>query len=120
MRSRHPTYMAEQHIGYMRGTHAFKFGGTLYLPSGGNPDTDAGNVAYQTLADVMNNTPSSISFDSGRADHTWRFVNFGFFAQDDWRVNRKLVLNLGFVTTALATLSEGVPPRKSLRNHRRV
>jgi len=95
VRSRHPTYMAEQHVGYMHGTHSTKFGGMLYLPSGGNPDTDAGNVAYQTLQDVITNTPSSISFDSGRPDHTWRFVNFGFFAQDDWRVNRKLVLNLG-------------------------
>jgi len=95
VRSRHPTYLAEQHVGYMRGTHAFKFGGMLYLPSGGNPDTDAGNVAYQTVTDIMNNTPSGISFDSGRPDHTWRFVNFGFFAQDDWRVNRRLVLNLG-------------------------
>ena len=95
VRSRTPTYTAEQHVGYLRGKHSFKFGGMLYLPSGGNPDTDAGSVSYQTLTDVMNNTPSAISFDSGRPDHTWRFVNFGFFAQDDWRVNRKFVLNMG-------------------------
>jgi hypothetical protein len=95
VRSRTPTYMVEQHVGYMHGTHSFKVGGMLYLPSGGNPDTDAGNVAFQTVADVMANTPSGISFDSGRPDHRWRFVNFGFFGQDDWRVNRKLVLNLG-------------------------
>src|SRR6266850_4607286 len=90
-----PSWSAEQQIALIRGTHSWKFGGILSLPGGALPNTTAPTTSFQTLDDVLRNEPSSVAFTSGRGPGRGRQVNFGFFAQDDWRVNRKLVLNLG-------------------------
>jgi hypothetical protein len=90
-----PSYSFEQQFAFFRGTHSWKFGGSLSLPAGGQPDTTGPDISYQTLQDVQRNEPSSILFDNGKGPFTWRMINFGLFAQNDWRVNRKLVLNLG-------------------------
>src|SRR5207249_4392075 len=38
---------------------------------------------------------SSLSFSPPQNPFKWKMLNLGAFVQDDWRVNRKLVLNLG-------------------------
>jgi hypothetical protein len=90
-----PSYSFEQHVAYFRGAHSLKFGGSLALPAGGQQQTTANQVSFQTLQDVLQNQPSSVAFTSNKYPSNWRMANFGFFLQDDWRVNRKLVLNLG-------------------------
>jgi outer membrane receptor protein involved in Fe transport len=90
-----PSYSFEQHVAVFHGTHSWKFGGILSLPAGGQQQTTSNSVSFQTLQDVLQNTPSSVAFTSNKYPSNWRMANFGFFLQDDWRVNRKLVLNLG-------------------------
>ena len=75
--------------------HSWKFGGSLNLIQGGTPDSESALVTYQTLQDLMLNEPASVLFNGGQPAFWSRMVNFGLFLQDDWRVNRKLVLNLG-------------------------
>lgn len=95
IRGTSPSWQFEQQFSYFRGTHSFKFGGVLSLPSGGRPGTDARAVPFQTLDDIMRNEPASVAFTPPQNPWKWIYKNFGFFFQDDWRVNRKLVLNLG-------------------------
>jgi hypothetical protein len=91
-----PSWQLEQQFALFQGAHSWKFGGVLNLLAGGRPGTQTGGaVPFQTLDDVMRNEPSSVSFSSGINPFVWTMKNFGFFLQDDWRVNRKLVLNLG-------------------------
>lgn len=90
-----PSYSVEQQFSLIRGQHSWKFGGILNLRSGGKTTIDPEGLAFQTLADVQNNTPSSVSYAPGINPYRFRAHDFGFFAQDDWRVNQRLVLNLG-------------------------
>jgi len=90
-----PSYSFEQQIAINTGVHSLKFGAILGLPSGGRSEINSQAVAYQTLADIQRNEPSSVPVDFDSPLSRWRVVNFGAFAQDDWRMSRKLVLNLG-------------------------
>ena len=90
-----PSWSMDQQISLFRGGHSVKFGGQLNLRRGGAPDTTNASVSFQTLDDVMRNTPSSVNVPTQQPQYVWSMNSFGFFVQDDWRVNRKLVLNLG-------------------------
>jgi hypothetical protein len=47
------------------------------------------------MEDLLANTPSRIQITFGNGLYNGNNYELGFFAQDDWRVSRKLVLNLG-------------------------
>ena len=91
-----PSWQFEQQFAVVRGTHSWKFGGIMTLQGGGRPGTQAGALpTFQTLDDVLRNEMASVGFSAGVDSFKQVYHNFGFFAQDDWRVNRKLVLNMG-------------------------
>ena len=90
-----PAHSFEQQFALIRGKHSIKFGGLFMRPAGGRPDAENGWVAFQTLNDLLNNRPSQVAATFGVNENIWSMKQFGFFAQDDWRVTQKLVLNLG-------------------------
>jgi len=90
-----PGYTYEQQFALFRGKHSWKFGGLLHLRSGGKTTIDPEAVNFQNLSDIQNNTPSMVSYMPGIYPYRFRAHDFGFFAQDDWRVNQRLVMNLG-------------------------
>ena len=90
-----PTYSFEQQLSYVRGKHSFKFGGLFMRPAGGRPDADNGGVSFQTLQDLLTNTPSQVATTFGVNENIWRMKQFGFFVQDDWRATQNLVFNIG-------------------------
>jgi len=90
-----PAYSFEQQFAILSGTHSWKFGALLSLPSGGQAQTTSSAVNYQTLPDIQGNTPSGIAYTANKWPSTWRMINFGMFVQDDWRFTKKLVLNVG-------------------------
>lgn len=90
-----PAFSVEQQFALFAGAHSWKFGALLSLPSGGQAQTTSSQVNYLNTTDIQNNAPSSVAYTANKYPSTWRMVNFGAFAQDDWRVNQKLVLNLG-------------------------
>jgi len=89
-----PSYTVGQQLTIVTDRHAVKFGGIYNLFRGGRWNYAAPTVQYDTLDDLLANRPRlSMSFPS--PESAWATTNFGFFVQDDWRVNPRLVINAG-------------------------
>lgn len=111
--SENTVYSYNDDFTWVRGVHTFKFGGAWQINhyNGFGRQCEAGCVGLSYtetgLPGLTDPTQSGNAFasfllgyaDTGQID-TPRFIGqqfnyFSGFAQDDWRVNRKLVLNLG-------------------------
>ncbi|MGH9661717.1 MAG: TonB-dependent receptor, partial [Bryobacteraceae bacterium] len=107
------TYSLDQKIARHTGKHSLKFGGR-YMFYGGfrsNPENPA--FSFQNKADFLANIPSQVTPTFGSPYYKSRMFEFGVFAQDDWRISPKLVLNLGlrwdFYSNAVAKPITDVP-----------
>jgi hypothetical protein len=108
-----PSYHVEQQFSLFRGQHSWKFGGKLDLRRGGAPDSTNAGVTFQTLNDVLQNTPQSVGLNLQQSEfYKWSMNAWSVYAQDDWRVGRKLVLNLGLrLDNYGAFVATGKPPQ---------
>ncbi|SPE41964.1 TonB-dependent receptor [Candidatus Sulfopaludibacter sp. SbA3] len=92
---------------WTRGTHAFHFGFQLiryrnnYVPATSS-DGAAGQIGFSgaytgsSEADFLLGLPSYIAYGQGFSGTVGqRNDAFGAFAQDDWRVNKRLTINIG-------------------------
>jgi outer membrane receptor protein involved in Fe transport len=107
------TYQIVDSMSYTTGTHTFKFGGTilrrdvaLYRPNrgkgyffliGNGDPTQCGNAASTGFeqADLLIGFVCNYQIGPPFGTVGTRNWENGFFAQDDWKVNSKLTLNLG-------------------------
>jgi hypothetical protein len=93
------------HVSYLRGKHAFKFGGeitdnvhtgTITQFGKGRlkfkPFNDTGVTLENLLAGDVGSGSSLLTGNAFRDSHIWGYA--GFF-QDDWRATSRLTLNLG-------------------------
>jgi outer membrane receptor protein involved in Fe transport len=90
-----PTWTLEEKYARHVGRHSFKFGVDFMRVIVGRVKLTAPSVQYQGLSDLLANIPSTINITFGAAPHDGYSHTFGFFAQDDWRINSKLTLNIG-------------------------
>ncbi|MGI8734802.1 MAG: TonB-dependent receptor [Pyrinomonadaceae bacterium] len=89
-------------ISIIRGAHSLKFGADLNFDRTFNffPGLFSGQYTFSSYAAFAANTPASFTQNfagpgtSGAETHP-DMNEYGFFVQDDWRVNPKLTLNLG-------------------------
>jgi outer membrane receptor protein involved in Fe transport len=93
------TYTIDQKITLIKGNHSLKFGGRMvwYGGSRTNPENvrhiwDTGDGFEQLQGNVSDG--ATFSFGSN-GPHNGRQYEIGGFVQDDWRVNSKLMLNIG-------------------------
>ena len=85
------------HVSYLHGNHAFKFGGEIL----GNQSTNnvtantKGPMQFNTLQGFFNGAPASANFLTGDILRHMSFNGYALFVQDDWRIKPTLTLNLG-------------------------
>ena len=103
------TYHFIDSVSWTHGKHLIKFGGefhhTLYRGYGA-PNYLDGQVVFNggltpnfpgatPLEDFLSGSPSSGQFLLNPVQTTTRFNRFAGFFQDDWRITKRLTLNLG-------------------------
>ncbi len=90
------TYSFDQKVSREAGRHLFKFGGRFVYNTGSRTNPENPSYSFVNLADLDANIPGTVNITFGsHGPHKSRMYEFGFFAQDDYRVSSKLVLNLG-------------------------
>jgi hypothetical protein len=89
------TYNFDQKIAHVQGRHTFKFGGHYGYNGGFRSNPENPNITFQDKSDFLANIPNQVTPTFGSPSFTARMYELGFFAQDDWRVTDRLVLNLG-------------------------
>jgi hypothetical protein len=91
------TYQTTDNFSWTKGQHTLKFGGEWYhLQADSEFDSLVRGVfTFASWADFARGVPQSYSQRFGNSQRNFRINNFFAFAQDDWKVNRNLTLNLG-------------------------
>ena len=90
-----PQWNVEQKVTWQIGRHSLKAGGILSRRRFGEGDVGNPVLTYNTEQDLISNIPVNAQFNFGFDRWVGRQIDFGLFLQDDWRISRKLVLNLG-------------------------
>ncbi len=98
------TYELNDATSYNRGHHIFKFGGSairrdvaFFRPISGKGYFNFGNADFTgyTPAEVLAGFSDNYSIGSQTGFFGTRNFEYGIFAQDDWKISKKLTLNLG-------------------------
>ena len=84
-------------VSYLRGKHAFKFGGELRrdLVHQATYRGGRGRVKFPNLEAFLAGTPQNAGFLAGDPTRNISQWLYAGYAQDDWRVTRKVTVNLG-------------------------
>ncbi len=90
-----PVWTLEQKYARHLGQHSLKFGGKYSRRGGGRFDIENVYARYANKADLLADIPSRLQATLGVNPFTSRSYEWGFFAQDDWRIRPNLVINLG-------------------------
>ena len=85
------------HVSYLRGKHAFKFGVEILDNKSIEDETSnaKGPVRFNNLTDFFTGTLSRANLFLGDPVRTLTSQGYGAFVQDDWRVTPRLIVNLG-------------------------
>ena len=107
-----PVWSIEQKYARRAGQHSLKFGGIYNSRNPGRFNIENPRLRYENKADLLANIPSRAQFFFGVNNFTSHSFETGFFAQDDWRVTPKLVINLGIRYDFFSKLiAKAVDPR---------
>jgi hypothetical protein len=90
------TKTGEEVIAITRGRHSLKVGGIYQYRIVDRYGPGNADYSYASVADFLTNTPASITFTFGTKPFSIRTWQLGGFVQDDFKVSRNLVLNIGF------------------------
>ena len=77
------------------GRHNLKMGGIFLLRRARRENVESPDIQYGNEADFLANIPSRVQVTFGVLPFLLKQLSYGGFVQDDFRVNRRLTLNLG-------------------------
>jgi outer membrane receptor protein involved in Fe transport len=86
------------------GRHNVKVGFRWVRQAGSRTNPQNAEFRYLTKADLLANIPNQVAFPAGQPPYDSHLDESGGFIQDDWRVNNKIVLNLGLRYDYYATV----------------
>ncbi|HET7209662.1 MAG TPA: TonB-dependent receptor [Terriglobales bacterium] len=84
-------------VSYLRAKHSFKFGGELRrdLVHQATYRGGRGRIRFNSLEDFLSGNPANAGFLAGDPTRNISQWLYAGYAQDDWRITRKITLNLG-------------------------
>lgn len=89
------SYTVIDNVSTVRGRHTLKGGFEIRRVQSGRIQQQNPVHNYPNLAAFLSNRPESVRVIYGNPGIGLRQTNMGFYVQDDFRLNRKLTLNLG-------------------------
>src|SRR5882724_1399321 len=116
-------------LSWVKGKHTFRFGGEytrvnldklfpqvfngqlFFVNTSGTAPTAKNPIGVGGLADFQKVLSGAVDFSFGGGgvfNHQYRTNNFAFFAQDDWKVNQQLTLNLGLRTEVIGAFHDNL------------
>src|SRR5262249_9766200 len=90
------TAVVSDTLSYVRGKHSYKFGGEFRRFYNNNFAGDTGTLGFLNVAGFAAGTPNAFSISPGTTPSRIATGELGFFAQDSWKINSRLTLELGF------------------------
>jgi outer membrane receptor protein involved in Fe transport len=85
----------EQVFGKTVGRHSLRFGGIYGRLRVTRENIETPSVRYANINDFLANQPNFVQVTFGVDNFAILAANYGFFIQDDFRLSRRLMLNLG-------------------------
>jgi len=89
------SFSFEQKVSRIYSSHNIKIGFRWGRAAGSKTNPQNPNFTFQTINDLLANVPNAMNLQSGQPAHDAHIDDFGGFIQDDWRVTKNLVVNLG-------------------------
>ncbi|HXJ38691.1 MAG TPA: carboxypeptidase regulatory-like domain-containing protein [Bryobacteraceae bacterium] len=90
-----PTWSMSSKLSKQWGKHSLKFGADYTKICCSRTDPQNPEFHYNTLAQMLANTPTTATANFGNGLYTANLYHWGFFAQDEYRIRPNLVLDFG-------------------------
>jgi len=89
------TYQLADNMTHIRGSHTFKFGFDLRDVRNARTQSTNPTHTYNSIADLIADRSRDVRVTPGNPGRGYTSMQTGFYFQDDWKVSRRLQLNLG-------------------------
>jgi outer membrane receptor protein involved in Fe transport len=89
------TWSLEEKYARFVGKHSIKFGGSFMRFNVFRNNPQNPTINFSNKADLLSNTPSSLNITFGNGSYDGGNYVVGAFLQDNWRITKRLTLNLG-------------------------
>jgi hypothetical protein len=92
------TYSIADNVNYIFRNHNFKFGGDFkpHQYDTNLPEEQATEFEkFDSFTQLLTGNATEADTQYGVTDKSFRFMDFGFYLTDDWKISRKLTMNVG-------------------------